>query len=339
MRRISNKIQKWFRSLDAKYLRPGYEPNLPVQINIETASTCNLRCACCPHGVARDTMRPRGIMSLDTFRRVLNHLDIPVKVAYLHMHGEPFMNPHLPEFVQELSYRHISVNLYSNCTMVDEAQLNAILDTKHVIMNFSADLLGKEYYESIRIGADYDKTLEKLDTINQVFSLHNMFFNIVIIMDSIFANHTEDVIDQCEKLYSRYSQLNGILLGSKFPWPRLPLTGDLAGYIGKTTHRCSHTYEGLSILWNGDATMCSFDYTGECVVGSLLDNTYSEVFNNTAARHFRMKHWRHQDAELPLCKDCLLDRYIPASVRLNRAAFLKQDYHEKKHTIESFFRL
>ena len=85
---INEKIQKWNRSLNGKYLRPGYEPNLPNQINIETASVCNLRCSCCPHGVARNTMRPLGIMSVDTFRRVLTNLDIPIKHAYLHMHGE-----------------------------------------------------------------------------------------------------------------------------------------------------------------------------------------------------------------------------------------------------------
>ena len=338
MRQINDKIRKWCRSLDAKYLRPGYEPKYPNQINIETSGICNLRCACCPHGVARDSMRSLGIMSLDTFHHVLDHLDIPMKHAFLHMHGEPFLNPNLPNFVEELTQKQILVNLYSNCKAVDEVCLDAILSYKHVSMNFSADLLGKDYYESIRGGACYEETLEKLKVMNDIFERRNMFFNIVIIMDSRFVNKAEEVIEYCESLYNRFPRLNGILLGSKFPWPRLPFTGDLAGNIEKTTHRCTHAFDGLNILWNGDATMCSFDYTGECVVGSLIDNTYSEVFNNSAARRFRMLHWRHQNVELPLCKDCLMDRYVPASVKWHRAMFLKQDYHEKKQTIESFFR-
>ena len=337
MRKLKAKIRNWRRSLYGKYLRPGYEPKMPNQINIETASACNLRCSCCPHGVSSKTMRPSGIMSVDTFNRVLAHLDVPFRLAYMHMHGEPFLNPNLASFVNELTQRQIAVNLYSNCIAVDEAILDDILNAKRVIMNFSADMLGQEYYESIRVGAHYIDTLNKLDSINEVFARHKMFFNITIVMDDGFANHTDDVVGYCEMLYKRYSQLNGILLGSKFPWPRLPFTGDLAGHLGKGHHRCSHAFEGISVLWNGDATMCSFDYTGECVVGSLLDNTYSEVLNSSAARKFRMLHWRHRDAELKLCKDCLLDRYRSMSVTLHRLVFLKKDYNEKKRIIESFF--
>ena len=322
-----------------KYLRPGYEPRLPDSINIETASVCNLRCSCCPHGVARETMRKAGIMSTDTFHRVLEHLDIPVKHAYLHLHGEPFLNPNLPDFVQELAQRQIAVNLYSNCTAMDEARLDSILQNKRVTISFSADLLGQKYYEGIRVGARYDDTRNKLDSVNEVFARHKRFFNIIVVLDSSYADRVDEVAETCQQLYMRYSQLNGILLGSRFPWPRLPLTGDLAGHIGKGHQRCRYAFEGLSILWNGDATMCSFDYTGECVVGSMLDNTYSELFNSPAARRFRTKHWRHNDKELPLCKDCMLDRYVPTSVNLHRAAFLKKDDYEKKRAIGAFFQL
>ena len=337
MRKLSDKIRKWQRSLYRKYLRPGYEPNLPDQINIETSSICNLHCSCCPHGVSHDTRRSSGIMSVDTFHRVLNNIDIPVRLAYLHMYGEPFLNPNITVFVDELVKKNITVNLYSNCTIINEATFDTLLNAKRVAMSFSADLLNKEYYESIRVGARYDDTLNNLDIANAVFASHNMFFNIIMVVDESFASHSDDIIRCCDMLYGRYSQLNGILLGSKFPWPRMSSTGDLAGHLGKATHRCAHAFEGVSVLWNGDATLCSFDYTGECVVGSLLNNTYSEIINNNAARHFRMLHWRHRDNELPLCKDCLLDRYTPTSVKLNRSVYLNKDYNEKKRVIESFF--
>lgn len=337
MRRINDKLRKWCRSLDRKYLRPGYEPALPDQINIETASICNLRCSCCPHGAAHSAMRRPGIMSADTFHRILSHLNIPLKMAYLHMHGEPFLNPNLPDFVEELSHRQMAVNLYSNGVAVDEATLDAILHTPRVTINFSADLLGQDYYESMRVGAHYTDTLNKLDAVNALFVRHNKFFNMTIVTDSCFAGRADEIYGHCQRLYTRYPRLNGILLGSKFPWPRLPWTGNLTGHLVKERHRCTHAFEGLSVLWNGDATMCSFDYTGECVVGSLLEHTYTEVYNNPAARSFRVLHWRHRSAELPLCNDCILDRYVASSVKLHRAGFLKQDKNEAIRTIQSFF--
>lgn len=337
MRRLNEKIRRWWRSLDAKYLRPGYEPSVPFEINIETSSICNLRCSCCPHGVARCEMRKPGIMTAETFRRVMDHIDIPLKRVYLHLHGEPFLNPDLPSFVEELTQRKIPITLYSNAMAVKEEQLEAILRSKQVTMTFSADLLSKEYYEAMRVGSNYEACLQKLDALNEVFVRCNRFFNIVIILDAEWVEKTDEVAAACERLYERYSRLNGILLGSKFPWPRLPLTGDLVNHLAPARRkRCNYAFEGLSILWNGDATLCSFDYTGECVVGSLLDHTYTEVFNNSAARHFRMLHWRHQDDRLPLCKDCLLDQYVPSSVNLHRASFLKKDNNEKRQLIQSF---
>lgn len=337
MRKLRNTIQSWGRSLNRKYLHPGYELNYPDQINIETASICNLHCSCCPHGVAQQSMRTSGVMTPDTFNRVLEHLDIPLKHAFLHLHGEPFLNPHLASFVDEITRRQIRVNLYSNCTIFDETQLDTILNARLVTLNYSVDLLFPEYYEGIRTGARYHDTLDNLDLMNRVFSWHKMFFNIIIIVDSSLADHIDGILRCFEMLYSRYSQLNGILLGSRFPWPRLPWTGDLSGHLVKGHMRCSHAFEGLSILWNGDATMCSFDYTGECVVGSLIDNTYSEVYNNRAARAFRTSHWRHKDSELPLCGDCLLDRYVPASATIHRSVFLRNDKNEAIRIIQAFF--
>ncbi len=338
MRGIGHKIRRMWRSLDAKYLRPGYEPSYPFEINIETSSVCNLRCSCCPQGIAHKNMRPRGLMSVETFRQVLDHIDIPIQLAYLHMHGEPFLNPNLPLFVKELNQRQIKVNLYSNATSVDEAALEAVLQNKHVTLTFSVDLLGKVYYENLRVGAKYEETLTKLDALNAVFDRYNRFFSIMVILDNSYADRTDELVSIFENLYKRYPRLNGITLGSKFPWPRLPWTGELEDRLGKPHHRCKYAFEGLSILWNGDASLCSFDYTGECVVGSLLDHTYTEVFNGPKARHFRMLHWRHRDNELPLCNDCLLDRYVAGSVTIHRGKFLKNEQHERKQVIESFYR-
>lgn len=335
---IGHKIRRMWRSLDAKYLRPGYEPSYPHQINIETSSVCNLRCSCCPQGIAHKNMRPRGLMSVETFRRVLDHVDVPMKTAYLHLHGEPFLNPNLPVFVQELVNRQIKVHLYSNVTVVTPEHLDAVLQNKHVKHTFSVDVLGEKYYEDIRVGAKYKETLAKLDTLHEVFVRNNRFFNITVILDKSFAGREEEVVTVCDELYRRYPRLNGISFGSKFPWPRLPWTGELEDRLGKPHHRCKYAFEGLSILWNGDASLCSFDYTGECVVGSLLDHTYTEVFNGAEARRFRMLHWRHRDNELPLCNDCLLDRYVAGEVSIHRAKYLKKESHERKQIIESFYR-
>ncbi len=329
---VTRKLRILLHKLDGKYLRPGYESTMPSEVIIEPTNLCNLRCTCCPHG-CKTKLRENGIMTREVFDIVLDNIDISFKNVFLHMHGEPFINPDLPYFVKQLTDRGKSVKMSSNACIFNEKALNDILDCKKVSIIYSAELIDANYYESLRKGAKYEETLNNLDRINACHKSHNHFFSMMMIVDNI---ECERLTQACEMLFNRYSQLAIIDLSSRFVWPALPETGDLVRRLAPNRRRCRNPFNTMSIAWNGDATLCSFDYSGDCVVGSLMNDKFSKVFNSKKAREFRLAHYRRDLSLLPLCKNCLMSRCFPIELKLNRNKYASLTPQSRIAKIQEF---
>lgn len=86
---------------------------------IDIVGACNLKCASCPNGNSDPTLQKHGLMSLATFRQIMDKIhsergDAKIRID-LYNWGEPCQHPHLPEFisiVKEAGYKcGISCNL------------------------------------------------------------------------------------------------------------------------------------------------------------------------------------------------------------------------------------
>jgi len=74
----------------------------PRVVRIEPAGAYNLRCSHCPTGTVK---MERGIMSMETFGRVLYNVQAQmefVKVFVLYHGGEPLLNKRFAEMVRQI---------------------------------------------------------------------------------------------------------------------------------------------------------------------------------------------------------------------------------------------
>ena len=79
--------------------------------------------------------------------------------------------------------------------------------------------------------------------------------------------------------------------------------------------------------------MCSSDYRGECIVGSLWEHTYSHLMNNRKARLFRRHIATRRADRNTICEACLIDRLNIFS-RTVRRKFIEE---AKPATLEKYF--
>ena len=72
---------------------------LPTIIIIDVTNACNLRCPVCPVTFAMH--RPRGLMSMEIFRQIIDDFRSQEKkpAIYFNFSGEPTMNKALPEMI------------------------------------------------------------------------------------------------------------------------------------------------------------------------------------------------------------------------------------------------
>jgi len=297
-------------------------------IIIEPTNICNLKCSCCPHGNEKKEERIGGFMSRQTFDIILKNMDIKIKEVNLYLHGEPFLNKDLDYFVEQLNRKQIWTTIYSNGYHIDLNLLENILKHKRTQFTFSVDIFNKENYEKIRQPAKHEKIIEQLVIINRIFEKHKRMFDITMIID---AKNIENTHDICKKLLTEYSCLNKISFGNRFPWPEHFHTGELNERLSKNRGLCSQIKSNVSVYWNGDVTICSYDFSGQLVIGNLTISKLSKVYNSYTARKIRKYHYMCNYSKLPICQKCILPRCKSSSRIVTR----KQVLNEKQITENS----
>lgn len=318
---LKHAIHRAKRALVDALLLRGRRTRFDDSIIIETTNICSLRCSCCPNGHAVERRKP-GRMSAETFDAVLANIDIPVKRCFLHMCGEPFLNPRLDYFCSELLKRRIIPTIFSNGYGIDLALLDRILALRGVKISFSMELQSAADYETIRTPGRYDRAAEHLREINSHFAAAKKFYGLNVILRNPDGKMVREV---SERLFGEYSQLLSITYSSMWPWPGLPETGDLAGHFAPRASYCSQAKKLPAILWDGTATFCALDYGGAMPLGNLTRQRLSEVVNCGESRRLRRALALDRRKASSLCAGCVLPGFNSFVADVGRVKFQKGD--------------
>lgn len=332
--RFRQRMESNWEKLLMRYLLPGKLRILPQTLTIELTNRCSLACACCPNGCDHEHHRTHHTLTATEFKQLLEQIDVPVTRVFLHLHGEPFLVSDLPVIVGMLIERGIDdFSIFSNGYHIDLTLLDQLLDVtdSHKLdLCFSAELYSRQVYESIRCPGHFNAIWESMEQIDAVMARHQKDYSVNAIIDPQSIDTFKDTVPQ---IFQRLKQLKDIHFSSAFPWPHLPQTGDIAGHLGSRRSICSQTWQLPSILSSGEVTMCSSDFRGECVIGSLWEHRYSELINNPEARRFRRNIALRKPQRNQLCADCLIDRHQPLSRTVKRKFVEKA----KEAQLEQFF--
>jgi MoaA/NifB/PqqE/SkfB family radical SAM enzyme len=325
MKKAVRNIRSFFRVLRRIWIdgriRQGRRKKIPQTIIIEPTNFCNLKCSCCPQGNNVQGGRAQGLMNRETFLKIWDNIDFPIKEVCLYLHGEPFLNKDLDFFVSQTDKRKgVLTTLYSNGYNIDIELLRKVLSYKKNRFSFSMDLINKEKYEQIRLPAMYEKAIESLRQIDKTFTEYNRKYELNIIVDE----KTGTDIEVCDTLFSQFKQLRKITFTTKFPWPEHFHTGDLSEHIAKRRMFCKQITGGVSVYWNGDVTICSYDFSGKLIIGNLTETRLSEIYNSLPARRIRKWHYLNRLGKLPICEACLLPRFVSKTIIVNRPKAKRQ---------------
>ena len=320
MKKIARHIRSFFRIvrnilIDGGILQ-GHSNKMPKNLIIEPTNLCNLRCACCPHGNSSQEERHKGMMTRESFLRILSNIDIPINGICLYLHGEPFLNGELAFFVSKTDkLKGVLTTIYSNGYNINPDLLHQVLAYKKTRFSFSMDIINKEYYEELRKPALYFKAVESLKQIDTIFAEHDRMYELNMIADETILENIQTIADE---IFESFSKLQKINFNLNYPWPEHFYTGDLKGHLSKKRTLCKQISNDISVYWNGDTTICSYDFSGKLIIGNMTTAKLSEIYNSSAARKIRKVHFLRQWKKLPVCEKCLLPRYTSATKSINR---------------------
>jgi MoaA/NifB/PqqE/SkfB family radical SAM enzyme len=132
-----------------------------LYILMDITNRCNLRCAMCTRAVS--TPGTRQDMTVEQFRAIGDRCFDHATVLALSCGAEPLMARHLPEILTTLAgYRVPSTEMVTNGQLLDEAKIEALIDTHFSRLVVSIDGATASTYEDIRRGAKFDRLLANL---------------------------------------------------------------------------------------------------------------------------------------------------------------------------------
>jgi MoaA/NifB/PqqE/SkfB family radical SAM enzyme len=121
----------------------------PYVLYIEPASVCNLRCPGC---LAYDDSYHKGLLTLESFKTVVDKYKDYLYDIELYSWGEPFLNKDIFDMIRYAKARNIFVRTSSNFNIVRDKDIEEIVTSGIDQINISIDGITEESYQIYRKG-------------------------------------------------------------------------------------------------------------------------------------------------------------------------------------------
>ncbi|MEI7529885.1 MAG: radical SAM/SPASM domain-containing protein [Elusimicrobiota bacterium] len=242
---------------------------------IEITNVCNLRCGFCAASA-----RPPGAMPPDLFERAAAQARELAPVISLHLLGEPFMHPELPEILAISSRLGLNINLVTNGTLLDKFGpalfSEPCLGQVSVSLQALADLPPEARGAALRRLAAF--ALAKPAGLIASFRLRcgrqDPFFKEV----SSFFLEVYPGAESWQRGALKLADNVYLNAGALFNWRG----GRPAGQKG-----CLGLRHHFGVLYGGEVVPCCADYDGAMAFGNVKDKPLGEILASPQARALR----------------------------------------------------
>lgn len=300
---------------------------VPIHIDIEATSQCNLRCTMC----ARTRMVDRGeFWEVGRFPQALFYRIVDecadkglrsLKFQYL---GEPLLNKKIHEMVRYCKDKGIVDVMYNtNAVALTEGVAKKIFESGLDKIFFSFDSPYREEYNQIRVDADYDKVLKNIRNfvamrdqlgldrpvtrvsmvkLNESDDKYKDFVG--IFADIIDGVASLDVMDHDLEL--KHINEESIWADVKKKYSQTSSDSVDEENVGK--YCCPQLWQRMFIHPDGVVTPCCLDVTRSLKMGNVNESSVEEIWRGDKYKMMRKLHQTGNFESIKICKDCPLSR-------------------------------
>ncbi len=298
--------KKWERASRCELVQ-----EYPLHLNFELFYGCNLRCPMCVYSIPASQrnykVEPEKRVPFEKYREIIEegvrHGLCAVQLSGL---NEPLLQRDL---IKHIDYAAgagiIDIFIITNATLLTPEISKGLLESGLTQIKFSIDSASKETYEKIRVGANFEKTINGINTflelkkkMRKTLPITRVSFiktkeNISEVDD--FVAYWADRVD-----YITIQNLANPFLGSE----KYEEFEDSFRTEGATLAECPMPYQRMFIRNNGDILPCCSSYGYEIPVGNIYENMIYEIWNSELMKQLR-KSINGPSGRQPLpCRKC-----------------------------------
>ena len=318
LKRIGNQLRCW-GSYALSMTGRQVVRHMPTFVSVEPANFCQLRCPQCPVGMRGNEVtgeRAKGVMPMDTFKRILEQIAPYAHTLQLFWQGEPLLCDTLPEMVSLAHEAGLYTIVSTNAQRLDEAMARALTAAGLNRIIISMDGWTQSSYEQYRQGGNVDKVKEAIRTLRNVKDQTRACT--VIELQCLYLRSNEHEWDLfrreyktlgADRLTMKTAQFYDYEQGS----PLMPSDSRYARYRRDAqgryavkhplVNRCYRLWSGCVIDIHGDVMPCCYDKSKQHVLGNILRQPLRAIWQGEQAQAFRRAVLTHR-AAIEMCTNC-----------------------------------
>ncbi len=256
------------------------------KIYIETTNLCNLNCDFCIKN-----RRKKEIMTIQNFKIILSKIKNYTNYIYLHILGEPLLNPKLNEFILLASNEGFNINITTNGYLIDK-----IKDNKNIRqVNISLHSFDVKY------------NVELKKYLNNIFdSVEELIKNDTYISLRLWVKnkYSEDIINEVNSYYKvNITKNNKIKENLFFNFEKQFIWPDLNNSYYNESGKCYGLTDHIGILVDGTIVPCCLDTLGIINLGNIFKEEIDEILNKKTVIKM-IEGFKNNKKEMELCKHC-----------------------------------
>ena len=246
-------------------------------------------------------------MNVSDFSHIIDEIKPYTDYIYLHVKGEPLLNPNLNVFLDICDNSNIAVNITTNGTLLNKNKdvLKRHKCVRQINVSLHSENDEEDYFEMVFSACDYLK--DNIYICYRLWTLH----------DNVLDSKAEKIVAKIIKHYNLEEDVikkilfednvkitNNIFINkaNMFEWPNMKSRHATDGY-------CHGTIDHVGILVDGTVVPCCLDGEGVINLGNVLSTSFVDIINSE--RFLNMKNnFENNICVEKLCKKCTFkDRF------------------------------
>ncbi len=271
--------------------------DFPLFIDVEVTSACNLKCPFCATTFRGDKIK-KGFVTFDMVKEIIDEgAENGLYGVKFNIRGEPLMHPEIHEFVSYAKQKGlIDVYFNTNAALMSEEISRKLIDSKLDRLSISFEGYTKEVYEKNRVGSNFEKVLENIETMQALKKKRGvqkpyLRVQTVVLPDMEFSleeykEFWKERVDEVSVL--DYKEMKHKKKGVSYSWA------------------CPQLWQRMAIWWDGTVLPCNHDDDGLLAMGKVGENKIKDIWHSDEMKKMRDLHKQGLAHKIPACDGCYL---------------------------------
>lgn len=275
----------------------NYTPVTPLNLDIELASSCNLRCTMCHQSTEKNPFI--GVMKKEmAFHCIDQAAQLSIPAIKLSWRGEPTLNPHLAEIAEYAKNSGIlDVQINTNGTPKKAGHLlDAVKHLDRII--FSIDGFTANTYEKIRRGGDFELLIRN---VHRVLTIRGASKTPYIRVQMVRQPGNEHEVKEFISYWKNFVDDVRIsdVMNRNGEGQMMAGTQKIVG-----RRRCPQPFTRLVVSDKGLIYACCSDWKETYLLGDIMKDNLVDVWNSSKLKLLRTMMETNQHDCIEMCRNC-----------------------------------